>query len=263
MSNPDQSVLPSVVFDFSITVLLWIYFTLGFVVFFAPWYIITGLFSARSTQYFQTLNHYFLRGFFGVCRLLIPRHHWHIDAAIPSIRSSVIVCNHISYIDSIFLVSLFKKHTTIVKSSLFHLPIMGTLLKRSGYVPSESAGPLADIMVHRMDTLCETLATGSNLIVFPEGTRSRTGAIGPFNPGAFKLARLCRAPMQVLFIRNSEKLFKPGRFLFNTRCFNTISLQPLAEIKPDYEQDNFSHTELMDEVRGMMMAQKDGGEFHP
>jgi 1-acyl-sn-glycerol-3-phosphate acyltransferase len=254
MSNPDQSVLPSVVFDFSITMLLWIYFTLGFVVFFAPWYIIAGLFSARSTQFFQTLNHYFLRGFFRLCRLLIPRHRWHIDKTMLSTRSSVIVCNHISYIDSIFLISLFKRHTTIVKTRLFHIPIMSALLKRSGYIPSKSTGPLADLMVRRMETLCRELAAGANLIVFPEGTRSRTGAIGAFNPGAFKLARLCRAPIQVLIIRNTEKLFKPGRFLFNTRRYNTISLESVARIIPDYEQDGFSLAALMEQVRDMIEA---------
>ena len=50
--------------DLTVTLLLWLYFTLGFVVFFLPFYL--GAFFLKSSPEgaFQRLNHYFYRGFF-------------------------------------------------------------------------------------------------------------------------------------------------------------------------------------------------------
>jgi 1-acyl-sn-glycerol-3-phosphate acyltransferase len=244
--------------DISVTLLLWTYFTLGFVVLFAPVYVVAFICAPRRRRYtFQRLNHYFYRGFFFLCRLLMPWHTWRIDGAVRSIRSSVIVCNHASYIDPLLLIALFAQHTTIVKSRLLHIPVFGWMLKLSGYLPSTSQGRLATLMIRRMDTLAADLARGANLFVFPEGTRSRSGAIGSFNPGAFKIARLCRAPLQVVLIRNSDRLFKPGRFRFNACCANTISVELLAQINPAYDSADFSVAGLIEQVRCLMKNRQD------
>lgn len=242
----------AVAVDFFITLLLWTYFTIGFVLFFAPFYVLRGLFSKNRQQGFQRLNHYFYRGFFGLCRLLVPRHTWQIDPRIASIQSSVIVCNHISYIDPILLISLIPNHTTIVKSRLFRFPVFGWFLNLSGYLPAASRGRLADLMHRRMENLPAYLAAGGNLIVFPEGTRSRDGSIGPLNKGAFKIARLCKAPLAVMVIRNSERLFKPGQFRFDTCRTNTISVRLAACLTPDYDSDRFSISSLTAEVRDLL-----------
>jgi 1-acyl-sn-glycerol-3-phosphate acyltransferase len=241
--------------DILITLILWGYFTLGFVICFAPFYLIALLLPPWRTGLFQGLNHYFFRGFFRLCRGLIPSLQWQIDPAIPALGSSVIICNHISYIDSILLISLFKRHSTIVKERLFHMPIFGGLLKFSGYIPSTSSGSLAGLMIRRMDALCRELTRGAVLIVFPEGTRSRTGAIGEFNSGAFKIARLCRLPIHILHIRNSNHLFKPDRFLFNTASRRAISLNKIGCIDPDYDTPDFSLSRMIDQAQAMMRSQ--------
>lgn len=238
--------------DVAVTLLLWAYFTAGFLVLFLPVYLIAFFFASTRRLAFQHLTHYFYRGFFLLCRLLIPRHIWRIDKAVSAIRSSVVVSNHISYIDPLLLMAMYPHHTTIVKSRLFHLPIFGWMLKFSGYLPSTTENRLAELMIRRMETLPEDLAGGANLFVFPEGTRSRTGAINPFHPGAFKIARLCRAPVSVIFIRHTDRLFKPGRFRFNACRANTITVELLAQLTPSYDSPEFSIDGLMAEVRGLM-----------
>ena len=144
--------------DFGVTVLLWAYFTLGFVIFFGPLYVGGALFCPGRRRFFQWINHVFYRGFFVLCRVLAPLQTWRIDPAVRAIRSAVIVCNHISYIDSILLISLFAHHTTIAKNRLFRMPILGRVLTLSGYLPASSGGRSAALMVERLEAMPAHLA---------------------------------------------------------------------------------------------------------
>ncbi len=110
--------------------------------------------------------------------------------------------------------------------------------------------------MEQVKNMRDYLAAGGNLFIFPEGTRSRDGRIGRLNKGAFKIARRCRKPIKVLFIRNTNKLFRPGKFLFNTWPANTITVEPLASIEPDYQSETFSVSQLMSRVRSILEAQE-------
>jgi len=241
--------------DLFITLLLWTYFTLGFIIFFSGFYLCAVLFSKRPEASFQRLNRKFCKGFFILLRVTSPRHQWDIDNRVLHIRSSVIVCNHVSYLDPLVLVSLFEKHTTVVKGSLFRVPVFGTMLRRSGYLPSSSGGRLSASTIQQIETMADYLATGGNLFIFPEGTRSRNGTVATLNAGAFKIARLCRAPINIIAIRNTNKLFQPGRFLFNTRVGNIISVELIEKIEPDYEGNEFSLQETMARVQKLLCSQ--------
>jgi 1-acyl-sn-glycerol-3-phosphate acyltransferase len=240
--------------DLMVTLLLWSYFTVGFIIFFSPFYLAAFLFSENREFSFQRLNHYFYKGFFLLVRILIPGQRWRIAGEIKSIRSSVIVCNHLSYLDPLLLISLFPRHKTIVKSTFFSVPIFGWMLKQAGYIPSTSEGSLSELMIERIDAMEDYLTSGGNLFIFPEGTRSRDGRIGRLNKGAFKIARLCRTPIKVLYIRNTNKLFTPGKFLFNTFVSNTITVEQITGLVPDYQSDKFSISDLMSQVRTLLQT---------
>jgi 1-acyl-sn-glycerol-3-phosphate acyltransferase len=239
--------------DLTITLFLWSYFTGGFVLFFAPFYLIAFFFATNRPAAFQRLNSLFYRCFFFICRAAIPSHHWVISPEVRAIRSAVIVSNHVSYLDSILLVSLFPRLTTIAKARLFDIPVLGRIMGLSGYIPSSGEGPYAALLINSLDTLVGHLARGGNIAVFPEGTRSRNGRVGPLNKGAFKIARKLNAPLNVLSIQNTDKLFTPGKFLFNTCCPNSIRVHLVADLHPDYTHPDFSMKALMSEVRGLIV----------
>lgn len=224
---------PKAFVDASVTIVLWIYFTLGFVVFFSPVYMAAFFFSSDRRGAFQNLNHRFLRGFLGLLRTIVPGLTVEIDPRIFDLRSCVVVSNHRSYLDPVLLVAVFKKHTTIVKSAFFRFPVFGGIISASGYIPAEGSGRQASLLVERIRRMDEYLSEGGVLFVFPEGTRSRSGRIGPFNRGSFKIARRCNAPLEVILITNTEKLFPPGQFLFNTCVENKIEVRWIGRIPPD------------------------------
>ena len=247
------------ILDFMITLVLWTYFTAGFIFFFSPFYLEAYFFSGNREQSFQRLNSTFYKGFFSLARVLMPGHRWRIQPAVKEIRSSVIVCNHRSYLDSILLISLYEKHNTIVKSRLFDILFFGRMLQWSGYIPSSAEGRFADMMIQRLEKMDAFLADGGNLIVFPEGTRSPNGSLGRFNKGAFKIARSCRAPIQVLFIRNTDRMFRRGSFSFDTRGPNTIRLEQVGRIDAAAGCETGSLSHVMDRVREMLELKNDGG----
>jgi 1-acyl-sn-glycerol-3-phosphate acyltransferase len=239
--------------DFAATVLLWSYYIMGFILFFSPFYLSAFFFSARREQAFQRLNHRLHRSFFTLLRTLAPRVEWRIAAEVKDIRSSLIVANHLSFLDPILFVSLFEKQKTIVKSDYFRLPVFGWILRTSGYIPSLAESLFAADMVDQIKRMREYLDAGGNLFIFPEGHRSRDGRIGPFDQGAFKIARLCRAAsIKVVHIRNTDRLFPPGRFLFNTRDENIIEVALAGSLEPDYERETFSLSGLMAEARSLL-----------
>ncbi len=234
--------------DFIVTMTCWTYFTLGFVLFFSVGYGAAYLFSPQREISFQRLTNWFFRGFLGIVRIAAPRHHWQIDKRIAEIKSSVIVCNHLSYLDPLLMISLLERQKTVVKTKFFKVPILGWVIRNAGYCPADSNGKFARMMIDRVEQMEGYLARGGNLFVFPEGTRSRDGKIATLNMGALKIARLCRAPVYVLHLCNTEKLFTPGKFLFNTRIKNTISLAIVDRIEMASGQE-LSLAELENRIR--------------
>ncbi len=245
--------------DVFVTTLLWFYYILGWLMLCSFLYLLAYLFAASRESAFQRLNHLFHRGFFLLLRLVTPRLKWRIQKEIRDIRSSVIVSNHLSYLDPLLMVSLFARQKTIVKSDFFHYPVFGWLLKTSGYLPSTANGEFSPMLIERVTAMADYLGTGGNLFVFPEAHRSRDGRIGPFSKGVFTIAKRCKAPITLILISNTDRLFPPDRLLFNTCIPNTIEVSVVARLTPDYEREDFSLSDLMAEVRALMENRQQQG----
>jgi len=237
--------------DLIITLLLWVYFIGSAVVFFLLFYMPAYFFAAKRAAAYQYLNHMHMKGFFAMVRLLAPRTSFQIPKEVQDASSSIIICNHLSYLDPILLISLWPRQCTIVKSTFFKVPFFGCSLKASGYVPSASSEMLGPAMIKNLESIKKHLAAGHNLFIFPEGTRSRNGKLAPFNRGVFSIARYCEAPLKIVYIKNTNKLFPPGSFLFNTRDFNVIELELIGTLLPDYKNGDFSINALGEQVRAI------------
>jgi 1-acyl-sn-glycerol-3-phosphate acyltransferase len=238
--------------DFGATVILWTYYTLGYLVLMSPFYAWSFFFAPRRDEAFQKLNRVHYRIFFSLLRRLVPGVGWRISKEVSDLRSSFIIANHLSFLDPILLISLFDRQKTIVRSDFFRVPLFGWMLKTSGYVPSSAEHLFAQETLDRIKSISGFLSEGGNFFIFPEGTRSRSGRIGPFSKGAFRIARLCRAPLHIVGIRNTHRLFPPDRVLFNTREAFDIEVFLAGRIDPDYQSDNFSLSGLIAQAHSVM-----------
>lgn len=158
----------------------------------------------------------------------------------------VLVSNHQSMLDIIVLYCLRWPFKWVAKRELFSTPLFGTLLRMGDYVSIERASR-SD--AQRMIARCEEfLAKGRSILLFPEGTRGKSGRVGRFKAGAFTIAQESHTAVVPIVVSGPVDSFK-GR-LFTPRCV-TLSIHILDPIPAD-RVASFAQRELTLHVEGLI-----------
>lgn len=137
---------------------------------------------------------------------------------IPTDRTCVFASNHQSFFDILVLLAyLDKPHALLSKASIGKVPLIRLWMREIHCVYVDRADMKAGI--EAINKMIEVINDGYSAIIFPEGTRSKTGEIGEFKGGAFKVAQKTGAPIipvaidgtAALFERNGGHWIKPGK----------------------------------------------------
>jgi 1-acyl-sn-glycerol-3-phosphate acyltransferase len=124
-------------------------------------------------------------------------------------RTYVMVANHLSLVDIFVLFRLWVHYKWVSKAENFSIPFIGWNMRLNEYVPLQRGD--RESVLQMFDHCRRTLRSGSSIMMFPEGTRSKTGALKPFKPGAFELALELGLPVLPIVIQGShEALPKKG-----------------------------------------------------
>jgi len=104
----------------------------------------------------------------------------------------LVVSNHQSYLDPLMLgFGLKRELAFMARRSLFRNKWFGGLIRALNAFPVSRSGPDAGALREAANRL----KSGWALVVFPEGTRTRDGSIGPFRPGVSLIARRASVPV--------------------------------------------------------------------
>jgi 1-acyl-sn-glycerol-3-phosphate acyltransferase len=231
----------------AVTVVLWIYFVGAFLI--GYWLLFLGAGMLRGRRGFSWALRSYLRGFIAVLLRALPRVRLEVPqrSQLRFTRGSVVVCNHLSFLDPLLLLSLLPGTITIVRPDFFRVPVFGWLLLSVGFL-----GP--DLFAEGrpwIDRVGRRLQAGDNLLIFPEGTRSRDGSLAPFKKGAFYLAQQLAAPIVVLRLVGTDRVFPPGRLTFDATANSAIEVRQLALISAA-EAAAATTLELVARVRGTL-----------
>lgn len=178
----------------------------------------------------RRVMHLYLRGW---CRLYIALNpYWKLRvdglSNLPK-TPCVMVANHQSLFDITVLLTLPIRFKWVAKRELFRAPFVGWILWLADYVSINRASR-AD--AQRMQREClGWLRCGVSIMIFPEGTRTRTGQVGPFKAGAFSIATAGRVPVVPIAVRGPRETLR-GLLLVPRR--ELLHLQVLPPLRvPD------------------------------
>ena len=123
---------------------------------------------------------------------------------VPEKAGVIIACNHRSYADPVVITMPMKKPVTyMAKEELFHNKLFGAFIRFLGAFPvKRGAGDMKVI-----DDCVDILESGRNVVIFPEGTRSKENKVGRGKTGVALIAAKSGAdvlPMGIIF--EGEKL---------------------------------------------------------
>jgi 1-acyl-sn-glycerol-3-phosphate acyltransferase len=121
----------------------------------------------------------------------------------------IFMCNHQSALDiHVLLAYLPFSFKFIAKRSLFLIPFLGWTMKAAGYISLDRENPRKALKA--MDEAAKRIQDGTNILVFPEGTRSVDGNLLPFKTGVFSLAMKARVPIVPVGICGTAALQPEG-----------------------------------------------------
>ena len=126
---------------------------------------------------------------------------------LASDRPLILACNHASYADIAALLALLPSQFVFVaKREALRWPLVGLFLRKSGHVGVERF----DAKEGASDAakLGEAISLGRSVVVFPEGTFTRTTGLRPFRLGAFKTAVETGTPVVPVAIRGARAVLR-------------------------------------------------------
>src|SRR5205814_1331756 len=162
---------------------------------------------------------------------------------IPRNQPVVYASNHSSMFDIWALAATLPGSVRFVaKQELVKVPLLGRAMLAAGHVTIDRAHPARALEAYH--GAAEVIRSGISALVFPDGTRSRTGQLLPFKNAPFGLAIAAQVPVVPLYVRNTFEILPKGRFLLRPRPIRITIGAPISTVGMTVER----RQELRDRV---------------
>jgi 1-acyl-sn-glycerol-3-phosphate acyltransferase len=163
--------------------------------------------------------------------------------------SYVFMPNHISFLDGPLVMILIPGVARVIlKKSILRIPIVGTAMRFVGFVPVDRKGAEGGKRsIARAVALMRK--KGYSYLIFPEGTRSLDGRLGPFRRGGFFLALASGAPIIPVTISGTRELMPKGQWFARQGKVRVVFHEPIPVTGTTPE----AIAGLMEKVRGAIL----------
>ena len=134
---------------------------------------------------------------------------------------SIIISNHQSHIDIMVLLAQTPKLAIMLKDYVWYNPIFHTVARKLDCFPLSLNDEAKEMLIRRVTE------EGYSLMVFPEGTRTKTGEIGRFHRGAMYYAESLKLPIQPILMEGMTDYLSRKQFALKP---NQVTVHILPEI---------------------------------
>jgi 1-acyl-sn-glycerol-3-phosphate acyltransferase len=164
----------------------------------------------------------------------------------------VFMPNHASFIDGPLVMTLIPGAARVIlKKSILRLPIVGTAMRFVGFVPVDRKGTEGGKKsIVRAVSLMR--AKRYSFLIFPEGTRTRDGRLGPFRRGGFFLALESGAPIIPVTVFGTRELMPKGQWFARRGTVRAVFHEPVPVTGHSAETIG----DLMEKVRASILTKE-------
>lgn len=146
-------------------------------------------------------------------------------ANVPAEGGVLIVCNHQSFLDPMLIgMALPRPVEFLARKSLFKNPFFGWLIRSVHALPIEREGR----DVHAIKDAIRRLREGHVMLLFPEGTRTRDGSIGPMRAGLSTIVVRSQCAVVPTVIQGAFEAWPRTQRLFRMRPIKVAFGKPIA-----------------------------------
>lgn len=172
----------------------------------------------------------------------------------------IIMCNHQSALDIFVLyLSMPFLFKWIAKRQLFSIPVVGWIMKRADYISIDRESPREGLKA--INDAAQKIRKGLNILIFPEGTRSKDGKLLPFKKGVFSLALRAGVPVIPVGINGTGKLQPKESLMPGEKGVIYVNIGKPILIRGDRSSDK---ARIMIEARASieeLMAEKNSSDL--
>lgn len=147
----------------------------------------------------------------------------------------LIVSNHQGNADFLVLMSRLNKHMGfLAKKEILKLHIVGAWMKSMHCVFIDRENIRESLKA--INAGIENLEKGYSMVIFPEGTRSKSHVLGEFKKGSMKMATKASVPIVPIVLDNTFKVFEDGNGKLRPAEVTMSILEPIDIVKLTKEE---------------------------
>jgi len=159
-------------------------------------------------------------------------------------RPVIVIANHNSYMDiPVILTSAQRPLGFLAKAELSRIPVLSYWMKKIGcvFIKRQAIGAGQKFK----DKMSEISAEKAlSIVIFPEGTRSKTGEMGTWKSGAFRMATELKATILPIAIKGTSAAFEKRKSSKTIQEASSQILEPFDVAK--WEKENEKEMEFRD-----------------
>lgn len=131
---------------------------------------------------------------------------------IPRDRAAVYCSNHQSNVDPpVVFDALHPRMHILYKQEINAIPVLARAFRLGGFIPIDRRNK--ESAMRSIEAGARSIRSGNSFLIFPEGTRSKTGELLPFKKGGFVMAIKAGAPIVPVAVQGGRDALRRGSWI--------------------------------------------------